>query len=247
MAKKKFDRSLLIVFVILIVGFVISYFGFVGPYLSRRKEIKVEINQKTQELELFREEKGGVTSLELIESLKADQKDYQNKIASLKEYFGDFEIDLPPEVTQKGLFFTEKVYQSERRLREKAEDKKVILPATLGFDKGVPKEEEAERLLWELAAIEKVVETLIESRMDSLVSLDLKPIEKCSEAGLDYTCVPIEIKCQGNTRSLLNFVHSLSRANFPLIIEKMDVKEQSQTGKKEKIEVDLTIQGVYLQ
>ena len=246
MAKKKFEMSFLIVPLVLAVVLTGYFFIAVKPYLSGRREISAEIGQKVKELELFRKEKRGITSLELIESLEAATKDYQKKMVFLKEYLGTFDVFLPLEVTQKGLFFKEKAYQTERGLREQAKAKDVTLPVSLGFDKDIPKEEEAEKLLCKLAVMNKVVEILIESGMDALISLNFEPYAEKTEAGIAYTIIPVKIKCRGRTLSLLNFVHNLTRAKLPLIIEKMDVKKASQKD-KEKLDVNFTIQGICLQ
>lgn len=245
MAEKKFEKSFLIVPLVLAVVLAGYFFIVVKPYLSRRREIAAEIEQKAKELELFRKEKRGATSLELIESLEAGKEDYRKKIVFLKEYLGVFDVPLPLEATQKGLFFKEKAYQAERRLREEAKAKGVILPVSLGFDKGVPKDEETEKLLCELAVMNKVVEILIESGMEALVSLNLEPAVEQTEAAITYTTVPIKIKCRGRTLPLLNFVHNLTRVNLPLIIEKMDVRKTSQKD-KDKLDINLTIQGICL-
>ena len=246
MAEKKFEKSFLIVPLILTVVLAGYFFIVVKPYLSRRREISVEIEQKAKELELFRKEKRGATSLELIESLETAKDDYRGKIVFLKESLGVFDVPLPPEGTQKGLFFKEKAYQTERGLREEAESKGVILPASLGFDKGVPKDEETEKLLCELAVMNEVVEILIESGMESLVSLNLEPAVEKTETGIAYTIIPIKIKCRGRTLSLLNFVHNLTRVNLPLIIEKMDVRKTSHKN-GDKLDINLTVQGICLQ
>ncbi len=246
MPEKKFEKSFLIVPLILAVVFAGYFFIVVKPYLSRRREISAEIEQKAKELESFRKEKRGTTSLELIESLEAVKEDYQKKIVFLKEYLGVFDVPLPLEVTQKGLFFKEKAYQAERRLREEAEVKGVILPASLGFDKDVPKDEETEKLLCELAVMNEVVEILIESGMEVLVSLNLEPAVEKTEVGIVYTTIPIKIKCRGRTLPLLDFVHNLTWANLPLIIEKMDVQKTSQKD-KDKLDINFTIQGICLQ
>ncbi len=245
MAKNKFDSSLLIVIAIMIVVMTVYFLGLVRPYLSKRKKIVKEINQKIDELELFRKEKGGVTSQELIDSLRADQDDYRKKIEFLKKYLGDFKVAFPSGVTQKGLFFKEQAYQSERRLRENAENKGMVLPDFLGFDKGVPKEENAELLLWELMAVEKIVGTLIESGIASLSSLNIRTVEERTQSEVIYDVIPVEIKCQGRTQPLLKFVYDLSRADYPLIIEKADIQKAMSTG-KDNLEINLTIDGIRL-
>ena len=246
MSEKKFEKSFLIVPLILTVVLAGYFFIVVKPYLSTRREISAEIEQKAKELELFRKEKRGASSLELIESLETARDDYRKKIVFLKEYLGVFDAPLPLEGTQKGLFFKEKAYQTERELRERAKAKDVILPASLGFDKGVPKDEETEKLLCELAVMNEVVEILIESGMESLVSLNLEPAVKKTETGIVYTTIPIKIKCRGRTLSLLNFVHNLTRVNLPLIIEKMDVRKTSHKN-GDKLDINFTIQGICLQ
>ncbi|GEM_PF-2352268 len=245
MAEKKFERSFIITSLILSAALLIYFFGIINPYISRRKEISAEIEKKSGELELFRKEKGGITSSELIESLEASQEDYRKKIAFLKEHLGKFDITLPAQVNQKGLFFKEKAYQSERRLREEAEAKKVILPVSLGFDQDVPKEKDAEILLWELAAMEKVVGALIASGMDNLVSVRLNTPKEHIEGEIPYTSFPMEIRCQGETAALLEFLHSLTQATWPLVIEKMEIQKISQKN-KEILDINLTIQGIQL-
>jgi hypothetical protein len=159
------------------LGLVIAglYFGVLRPQMRERAELRRDIAQKTQQLS-----SGGYLLGEgpLLQRKAGLERDLSRRIAEWQDVssrlatFGENEAGDVGKIDYKF-----QLYATRDRLRRKAREQRIDVPALLGLPDEIDSDEVARERMLQLRAVEKLVDTAIEFGIADIRSIDpLAPV-----------------------------------------------------------------------
>ena len=166
-------------------------------------------------------------SVELLEtSLAQNEQNYK-----ILKKFVDPERDYLPKGTQEaGLYFTEQLHITVKRLKRQASTLKIQIPEDFGFSEEMPADsQDVELLLKELDVVDRVTTLLMEQGVEE-ISL-VKPLTAIEQRDqktekLFYRELPIQLSFLCNSFTLVKFLYQMKNFSPVLVVKEIIVKKK---------------------
>lgn len=221
-------QSSIILFVILGL-----YLALVRPLAKQGVNmLQGQIDEALMELEKYIPEEEGELlpteeSVELLEtSLAQNEQNYK-----VLKKFVDPERNYLPEGTQEaGLYFTEQLHITVKRLKRQASTLKIQIPEDFGFSEEMPADsQDVELLLKELDVVDRLTTLLMEQGVEE-ISL-VKPLTAVEQRDqktekLFYRELPIQLSFLCNSSTLVKFLYQIKNFSPVLVVKEIIVKKK---------------------
>jgi hypothetical protein len=137
-------------------------------------------------------------------------------------------------IERPGLYFKEELHKVCKELKQESEEVGVQIPLTLGFDERVPQDEEVPDLLYKLEIAKVLSKNAITNKVTELSTIEFTKDGK-GDPGQVFKEIPIRLKINADTTSVLNFLDSIQEDGQFFAIKSLNIK--STTGGKVDLEV----------
>lgn len=167
-----FALSLLVIS--LIVGGI--YLGFLRPKQLERQRLREEIQSKTRQLQTAGYLLGEASLLRKKQQVEEQVQTTLQEWAVLQEELSGF--DNPEELQEADIAridYKFYLYLTRDRLRKKAEEQEIAVPALLGLPDEIQSNEVARERMLQLRAVEKLVDAALEFELANIRSIDPLP------------------------------------------------------------------------
>ena len=233
---------------IVLFGIAITtvWIWFLG--LSNSGELEKEVKRKERELKRYQAQgdkqtpptrEAFILLQKINEKLKMDLKELEKLMAQPSP-------ELPEGTTIDGLVFREKLFTIDKDLHLLAEDKKVLIPQTLGFPEELPDTARVPLVIYQLLTINQVARLFIEegsSKLSVIKPLELIEHKETAPDRLLFRELPIQIGVECSSETLMSALVRLRNSQQMWVVREVQIKSKD----SETIQVNLIISSFYLE
>ena len=236
---------------VLFLGVVVSSVVFMLS-LKRKNTVENKIKSELFFLQGFKMAKENAPTSEWV--------DYLNKKSQmLQETFDSImvKLDKPPtrmpESVKESLKFKEEIFETQKKLRDKAYAKQLELregAISLGFkeyEKKIPQEEEVPNLTKQIDIIQELIHLMCISKVETVEKIEFYDykdytLESENKDKITLRVFFVKLELVASVKNLAEFFYWLSKSDFIFIVEELNVN--SLTDLKTKVKSDFLVSSV---
>lgn len=211
-------KNILIILIILLAVAVLLY-GYGKRSLAVLSE---DLNKQEEAIKKYKQEAEISPDADAISKLEKDSAQSEKELKKAKSIFDSKGTELPADVSDKGIYFFESLYATNKLLERKATTKRMVAPP-VNFSVDIPKETDIPYLLKQIEMIEQAMGIIIDGGNCEIESIAPIPLDMENKV-LDFNKISMQATMYIDANS---FVRALSEVNshIPLyIVEELSVK-----------------------
>lgn len=197
------------------------------------------IARDVQKIKKFYQDGFSVPSREKIETQNGIVKMAQEKVSSIVSYSCVSPVEIPETVTEKGVYFKERLYLVQKQLLAFAKTNNAVIPETVGFDDRLPTDEEVALMFTRLALVDETVRAMIDSGVKdvSVVKfIEAKRVRDAQEDEMPCVAVSAQVELTCSAAVLKRVLYEIGNLNPFVIIDTIRV-----TRSKEQLAVQTVL------
>lgn len=210
-----------IILIILVVLLAIGTF----LYMQSKNSLAIltkDLHKQEQAIEKYQKEAQMSPGPEAINKLEEANKLGEKDLKKARSIFDSQGKDLPIEVSDKGIYFFESLYATNKLLERKATAKKMVLPS-INFSVEIPQETDIPFLLKQIEMIEQVTGIIIDIGNCEIESVAPVPLDINTKI-LDFNKLRMQATVKIDANSFIKVISELNN-HLPLyLIEELSVK-----------------------
>lgn len=244
--EKIFFEKFKTVFVVILVNLTLSCILIISIFFALAAINK--LNNQAQILEKKVQNYGSILRTDIDETVKFQQKlkrDLKDKYVWLKGIFSDHPL---ADDYVRPLYFKERLFDFQEKMKEKAQSLNVTLPESLGFAdyaQDVPDSLQLQVLMQELILAEDVINELLKMPISSIVDIKLehssKPAHK-SDRGksvMSFDIFSIAVSFKANFKQIKKFLEGVSEKKKVYLVKILNIeKSDDQKYLFAKVKID---------
>lgn len=238
--KKSGINKMAVLYITLALGYGVFLFR---PTVYRLRLLDVKIQESQTKLNEYLHTTGKIPSHKLISMLIGHNQDLKGLLQAYKTYLNTVTLedsDMQLNSQKPSLYFKQKLYQVRKDIYDKTSKAGVSVVNSLGFDEGVPDENQVPKLLIRLAIAKRIAECGIESHLNHIDLIDFnQPQGKDGslESSTLYYQIPIYLELTASLPSLFKFLYAIQTPPGCFIVKAIDIKS---TGEELRVKISLS-------
>ena len=207
------------------------YFGLLKPAFDQRSDLRAEIESKTMELQRSGYFMGEAPLLAQKDARERDLRRRLEEWQELTRLLATF-----PDQDQLGtqdvgnIDYKFQLYATRGRLRRKASEQNIDVPALLGLPDEIDSDDEARVLMLQLRSVETLVDTAIEYGIADIRSIDpLPPLQHRAgpEAESFMEEYPLRIIFEGDMQRLYRLWEAMFQTNQAMLLRNVAMEKSA--------------------
>lgn len=223
----------LIIFVASVGLVALLWYALLAPLNNERKSLERDITNMQNELA----KKGLLLGPEILQQELNKEIRFNDELltewTNTVERLNGFQGVLPVTAERVGkIDYKVALFDVKQRMLKKARALNITLPPDIGMDAVVSSSEDARRLMYQLKAVETLLDTALDMKIKTVKFIEPMPPKGHHPEGSEETFVeeyPVRIRLYGNVESLYELLSSaLSSENF-FVLRHLKVRSVSET------------------
>jgi len=247
--KELFQKNLVffIVTAVLLMVVIIAGVGF-ATSLGKKYSLEGKIEKEIQLLDSFRMTKEVAPTLAWIDYLTKKDSRLDKIYVEATSIYDKPSFFMPKDLIEP-LKFKEKIFEKQKEMRKRAYANQFELKdeaISFGFreyETKIPTKAEVPNLIKELDVIEKVVNLMCLSHIETLSSVEFLSIKddeiKTTQGNISYRIFPLKVSTISTIQNLVDLLFRISNSDYIFITEKLNVTQSEDF--KEKVNSDFII------
>ena len=197
-----------------------------------------DLNRQEEDIKKYKQEAELSPGSEAIAELKKESVQSEKELKKAKSVFDSKVTELPADVSDKGIYFFESLYATNKLLERKATAKRMVAPP-VNFSVDIPEETDIPYLLKQIEMIEQVMSIVIDGGNCEIESIAPIPLDMENKV-LDFIKISMQATMYIEANALVRALSEIS-SHIPLyIVEELSVK----SVETNKLKVNFTVSRI---
>lgn len=223
------------------------YLAVLRPRMQERAATRFEIQQKTSQLNKAGYLLGEAPLLKQKAMLEEDYKRRMAEWGEVSSRLATFEEQEKWADTEVGnIDYKFQLYITRQRLRQKAREQKIDVPALLGLPDDIDSDDVARELMLQLRSVEKLVDTAIEYGIADIRSIDPLPPIRHTAGSTDQVYLeeyPMQVIFEGNMKGLYRLWEAMFQPNRALLLRNIAM-EKTRLRQPDEVRMTATLSAL---
>ncbi len=207
------------------------YFGLLKPVFDERTRLRQEIESKTHELSQAGYLMGEAPLLRQKNERERDLRRRLEEWSELTTLLATFrEQEILSTRDFGNIDYKEELYFARLRLRRKANEQEIVVPALLGMQDQIDSDDVARELMLQLRSVETLVDTAIEYGIADIRSIDpLPPLRHRAGPAEDLYMeeYPLRVIFEGDMQRLYRLWEAMFQTNQAMLLRNVAMEKTS--------------------